>query len=539
MKGLGKIKMKKYSIGIDFGTLSARAILVDLKNGKELESSVFEYPHKVIEKNFNNEKIDNSYAFQHPQDYLDALSYTLKDLIKKTNVNTDDIVGVGIDFTSCTMLPVKNDGTPLCFLDEFKNEPMAYVKLWKHHGAEKEAEYMTKIAEETNQKWLKKYGGKVSSEWLFPKILETLNKAPDVYNETDRFIEAGEWIVWMLTGNEIHSSCMAGYKGMYNKKGGFPDKEYFRAVALELENIIGSKISENISTVGTKAGEICDYGEKLTGLKKGTAVAVPIIDAHASLPAAGVVNPKKLMLIIGTSSCHIILSEEEKNIEGLCGVVEDGVIPGYYGYEAGQCCVGDSFSWYIDNCVPKKYYDEALANNKDIYSYMEEKAKALKVGESGLVTLDWFNGNRTPLVNYNLTSSISGLTLKTTPEEIYRSIIESTAFGTKVILDLYENNGVEVDEIIASGGIAEKSELCMQIYADVTGRPIKISASPQACALGSAMFASVCGGYFPDISSASAVMSKIKEKIYYPISENCEKYKELYNKYCEMVKFFS
>ncbi len=531
--------MKKYSVGVDFGTLSARALLVDLETGAELETSVFEYPHKIIEKEFNGKILDNSYAFQHPSDYIDALAYTVKDVLKKSKVNPEDVVGIGIDFTSCTMLPVKKDGTPLCFSEKFKDEPMAYVKLWKHHGAEKEAEIMTKIAEETNQEWLKRYGGKVSSEWLFPKILETLNKAPEVYYEAERFIEAGEWLVWLLTGKEIHSSCMAGYKGMHHKKKGFPNLEYLKAVAPEFENIIGTKVSGDISVVGTKAGEINDYGQTLTGLKKGTSVAVPIIDAHAALPSSGVVSPGKLMLIIGTSSCHIVLSDKEKEIEGLCGVVEDGVIPGYFAYEAGQGCVGDSFSWFIDNCVPKKYYDEAEKENIDIYKYMEKKAKNINVGENGLVALDWFNGNRTPLVNYNLTSVISGLTLKTKPEDIYRAIIESTAFGTKLILDIYEKNGVLVDGIIAAGGIAEKSELVMQIYSDVTGRMIKISGSQQAGALGSAMFAAVCGGYFPDISSAAEVMSKIKDKIYYPNKENTEKYNVLYRKYLDMMEYFS
>lgn len=527
--------MSKYSVGVDFGTLSARAVLVNLENGKEVETAVFAYPDGVIEKSFKGKKLDNSYAFQNPRDYILALCETVKGVLKKSGISLDDVAGLGIDFTSCTVLPVKKDGTPLCFCEKYENEIMSYAKLWKHHGGEREAELMTKIAKETNPSLLKRYGGKVSSEWLFPKILETLNKNPEIYEEADCFTEAGDWLMRQITGEKASSLCMAGYKAMYDKKDGFPDGDYFERADKRLKNIIGTKVCDRVLSVGEKLGEINERGAEITGLNAGTAVAVPIIDAHSALLACGVVTEGRLMLIMGTSSCHIVLAKEKKEIEGLCGVVEDGIVPGYFAYEAGQTCVGDSFEWFMENCVPKKYYDEAKKQNMNIYDFMEKKAGECDNFQSGLVCLDWFNGNRTPYVDFTLTSAISGLTLKTKTEELYRAIIEGTAFGTRAILDLYEKNGIEIKEITAAGGIAEKSGLIMQIYADVTGRKIKLSGSPQAGALGSAVLGAVAGGYFKNINDAVSVMAKIKDRVYVPSKENTEKYNLLYKKYCRLA----
>lgn len=455
--------------------------------------------------------------------------------MEKSKISKDDVVGLGIDFTSCTVLPTKANGTPLCFCEKYKDNVMSYAKLWKHHGGENEAEYMTKIAVETGEPNLERYGEKVSSEWLFPKILETLNKTPEIYDDTDCFIEAGDWIAWQITGTKAHSSCMASYKGMYSKKDGFPSEKYFEKLNKKMKNIIGTKVSDNILQVGEKWGEINSYGAKITGLNEKTAVAVPIIDAHSALFGCKVTTPGKLMLIMGTSSCHILLSKEEKNIKGLCGIIEDGIVPGYFAYEAGQTCVGDSFSWFINNCVPKKYYDEAENTKTNIYEYMEKKASETHNFDNNLVCTDWFNGNRTPYADFTLTASISGLTLKTKPENIYRAIIEGTAFGTKRIIELYENNGISINEIVAAGGIAEKSDFIMQMYADVTNKTIKISGSPQAGALGSAVLGAKASGYFKSLDNATEVMSKIKEKTFYPIKENVEKYKKLYEKYCDLA----
>ncbi len=531
--------MKKYSIGIDYGTLSARALLVDMTTGAEVAVSEFAYPHAVIEGKFlDGSDLEKTTALQHPQDYLDALKNTLTDIIAKSGISTDEVAGIGLDFTSCTVLPVTEDGTPLCFLDEFKNNPQAYVKLWKHHSAQPEADEITALAEAENAKWLDTYGKKVSSEWIFPKIYETLHKAPEVYEKAFRFVEAADWLTWQMTGIETHSSCMAGYKGLWNKAESYPSNEFWGKLDSRLGNIIGTKISENVLPTGTKLGEINESGSKLTGLSTGTAVAVPIIDAHAALPAAGIVDGRKLMMIIGTSTCHIVMSEKDNPVDGICGSVTDGIIPGLVAYEAGQACVGDSFDWFIKNCVPESYATDAKAQGKNIFAYVTEKAEALNVGESGILALDWWNGNRTPLADYDLTGMILGLTLQTKPEEIFRGIIESTAFGTKAIVDLYENNGVEINEVYAAGGISQKNALLMQIYADVLGKEIKIASSTQAGAKGSAIFASVAGGYFDTVQKAADVIADKCEITYTPNPEDTKKYEKIYREYVELTDYF-
>ena len=529
----------KYVIGIDYGTLSARAILVSAEDGKELAESVSVYPHAVMDETLpDGTPLEKNSAFQHPQDYLDALKNTVSEVLAKSGALADDVAGIGIDFTSCTMLPVDASGTPLCFYDEFKSEPHAYVKLWKHHSAQPEADEITKKAIENGEKWLDIYGGKVSSEWLFPKIYETLNKAPNVYDRADRFIEAGDWLTLMLTDGDVLSSCMAGYKGMWNKNDGYPSPEFLEKISPKLKNIVGTKIGTNVKPTGTKAGEISKKGASLTGLKEGTTVAVPIIDAHAALPAAGIAEGGKLMLIIGTSTCHILMDEKEKNVKGICGMVKDGIIPGLYAYEAGQAAVGDIFEWYVKNNAPYSYAIEAEKENKNIYTYLTEKAEKKEIGESGLVALDWWNGNRTPFADYDLKGAIFGYTLNTKAEDVFRALLESTAFGTKAIVDLYEENGIEIDEIYATGGISQKNKFMMQMYADVLGKPVIVPDISQAGAMGSAIFAAFASGCYDDVKSAVENMVRLTKTTYAPNDERHEKYGELYKKYKKLVELF-
>ena len=531
--------MKKYSIGVDFGSLSARAVLVDLTTGEEMAASVFEYPHAIMSESLpSGKKLEMDSALQHPQDYLDAFSNTVPKVLKQANVSKDDVVGVGIDFTACTVLPVLEDGTPVCFLEEYKDEPHAYVKLWKHHAAQKEANRINELAQEMGEKWLDRYGGKISSEWQFPKLLEILNKNEEIYNKMDRFVEATDWVVWQLTGVETRSACTAGYKGIWHKHDGYPSKEFFKALDPRMENVIGTKISDKVNALGTKAGVLNDFGSKLTGLNKGTAVAVGNVDAHVSIPAVGIAESKKMLMIMGTSTCHILMGDTEQTVKGMCGVVEDGVLPGYFGYEAGQSCVGDHFDWFVKNCLPENYKKEAEKLGMGIHKYLREKAKKLRPGESGLIALDWWNGNRSILVDADLTGVILGMNLSTKPEEIYRALIEATAYGTKTIIDAFEKSSVAVDELYAAGGIAQKDELMMQIYADVTNREIKISESSQAPALGSAIFGAVAGGYFSNIHDAAKALGKVKENVYKPIPENVEIYKKLYNEYKILHDYF-
>jgi L-ribulokinase len=535
--------MHKFSIGVDFGTLSGRAVLVDIVSGEEVAVAVHEYTHGVMDERLpDGTPLGVDWALQHPQDYLDVFRITIPQVLKMASVSPDQIAGVGIDFTACTMLPVTVDGTPLCFLDEFRKRPNAWIKLWKHHAAQDEANKLNAIAEKRGEKFLRRYGGKISSEWLIPKIWQTVNEDPEVYDKAARFLEAADWVIWQLTGVETRNTCTAGYKAIWHKHDGYPSKDFFRALHPKMENLVDEKLSRHLLPVGTKAGGLTAAAAKLTGLKEGTAVAVANVDAHVSIPAVGITSSGKMLAIIGTSTCHMLLGDIEKEVPGMCGVVEDGIIEGFFGYEAGQSCVGDHFQWFVENCTPADYMAEADRRSIDMHALLTEKASALKPGESGLVALDWWNGNRSVLVDVDLTGMILGMTLTTKPEEIYRALIEATAYGTKMIIDTFEENGVPVNEFYAAGGIAEKNPFVMQIYADVINREIKISGSPQAPALGSAMFGAVAAGKaaggYDTIQDAAAVMAKVKDNTYKPIPGNVAAYKKLYAEYKILHDYF-
>ena len=535
--------MHKFSIGVDFGTLSGRAVLVDIVSGEEVAVAVHEYTHGVMDEKLpDGTPLGVDWALQHPQDYLDVFRITIPQVLKMASVSPDQIAGVGIDFTACTMLPVTADGTPLCFLDEFRKRPNAWVKLWKHHAAQDEANKLNAIADKRGEKFLRRYGGKISSEWLIPKIWQTVNEDPEVYDRAARFLEAADWVIWQLTGVETRNTCTAGYKAIWHKHDGYPSKDFFRALHPKMENLVDEKLSRHLLPVGTKAGGITSAAAKLTGLNEGTAVAVANVDAHVSIPAVGITSSGKMLAIIGTSTCHMLLGDIEKEVPGMCGVVEDGIIEGFFGYEAGQSCVGDHFQWFVENCTPADYKAEADSRGIDMHALLTEKASALKPGESGLVALDWWNGNRSVLVDVDLTGMILGMTLTTKPEEIYRALIEATAYGTRMIIDTFEENGVPVNEFYAAGGIAEKNPFVMQIYAEVINREIRISGSPQAPALGSAMFGAVAAGKvaggFDTIQDAAAVMAKVKDYTYKPIVANVTAYKMLYAEYKILHDYF-
>lgn len=525
--------MSKYSIGLDFGTLSGRAVIVNIETGEELASSVLEYKHGVI-----TNKLPENYALQHPADYIEVLYFIIKDCIEKSKVNPADIVGVGVDFTSCTVLPVMENGTPLCFLDEFKDNPHAYVKLWKHHAAQKEADEINALAKKTNAPWLGQYGGITSCEGMFPKVLETLRADENLYNKTYRFIEAGDWIVWLLTGSETHSVCATGFKAIWNETTGYPNREFLKALDSRLENIVGTKLSTDIKLLSETAGYITKETANITGLREGTPVSPALIDAHAAIPALGITKPGELMLILGTSSCHITLSDKEMHIPGICGYVKNGIVDGLYAFEAAQASVGDCLNWFAENCTPHSYCIGAEKKGVSIHQYLTEKAKKLPPGSNGLIALDWWNGSRTPYVNANLSGMILGLTLSTKPEEIYKALIEATAYGTKRIIDLYEENGIKINKVYATGGIAEKNELFMQIYSDVTGKEIFLSDTPYGCAYGSAVLGAVNKNGYATLSEAAEKMKKVKDFSYKPNPENHIAFNKLYSEYKKLSEYF-
>lgn len=535
--------MAKYSIGVDYGTLSGRALIVNNETGEELASSVFEYPHAVMDEKLpSGKKLGVDWALQHPQDYLEVLYHTIPAVLKESGVKKEDVTGLGLDFTACTILPVKADGTPLCFLNEYEDEPHAYVKLWKHHAAQDQANRLNAVAEQRHENWLKNYGGKISSEWAIPKIWQVLEEAPELYDAADKFIEAADWVVWQLCGKENRNSCCAGYKEMWNKRTGYPSREFFRALDERLENVVDDKLSRDISPMGSKAGGLTAAMAEKLGLCEGTAIAQAIIDAHVFVPAAGIAEAGKMLAIMGTSTCHMLLGNEEKQVKGMCGVVEDGILPGFFGYEAGQSCVGDHFQWFINNCLPASYVNDAKEKGLNIHKYLREKAEKYKPGESGLVALDWWNGNRSCLVDVDLTGLLLGMTLQTKPEEIYRALIEATAYGTRMIIETFREYGVEVNEFYAAGGIAKKDPMTMQIYADIIKLPIRIAGSDQGGALGSAIFGSVAAGKgnggYDSVFDAASKMGKVLDTVYLPIKENSDIYDKLFDEYKILHDYF-
>lgn len=535
---------KKYVIGIDYGTQSGRAILVDVNDGTELASSVVTYKTGVIDDFLpeTHEKLPEDWALENPDDYLDVLFEAVPDAVKKSGVAKEDIIGIGVDFTSCTMMPVAKDGQVLCQKKEFRKNPHSWVKLWKHHAAQKYANKLNCIAKERGEKFLSRYGGKISSEWLIPKIWQILDEAPEIYDAAYKFMEATDWITMQLTGVETRNSCTAGYKAIWNKKEGYPSKEFFKSLDKRLENVVEDKLSTDILPIGSKAGNLkADMAQRM-GLQPGIAVSVGNVDAHVSAPAVKVLKPGQMVMIMGTSICDVLIGDKEKIVPGMCGVVEDGAIPGYFAYEAGQSAVGDIFEWFVKNCVPANYMEEAEKRNINIHKLLEEKASKLKPGESGLLALDWWNGNRSVLVDTDLTGLILGENLLTKPEEIYRALIEATAFGKRMIIDTFNNNGVPVKELFACGGLPEKNKMLMQIYADVNNMEIKLSNSKQTPALGSAMFGAVAGGKrsggYDSIFEAAEKMAHLKEYSFKPIPENVAIYNKIYAEYKKLHDYF-
>lgn len=535
--------MGRYAIGLDYGTLSGRAVLIDVATGEELASSVYEYPHGVMDEALpNGAKLPPDWALQHPSDYIGVLANTIPAVLKESGVNPGDVIGVGADFTACTVLPVKADGTPLCFLPEFEGEPNAYVKLWKHHAAQDKATRLNEIAASRGEKWLGNYGGKISSEWAIPKLWQVLDEAPQVYAAADRWIEAADWIIWQLTGVETRNSCTAGYKAIWNKNAGYPDDAFFKALDPRMEHVVDEKLSRTILPLGSRAGVITEAAASLTGLCPGTPVAVGNVDAHVCVPAVGIDGPGKMLAIMGTSTCHIMVDEKELQVPGMCGVVADGVLPGYYGYEAGQSCVGDHFAWFIDNCLPASYYEQAKAQGINIHQFLRQKAQVQRPGESGLLALDWWNGNRSVLVDADLSGVMLGMTLQTKPEEIYRALIEATAYGTRMIIENYREHGLAVEEFYASGGISQKDPMTMQIYADVINMPVRIAGSAQGPAYGSAMFGAVAAGKaaggFDTIFDAARALGRVKDTVYTPNPENAAIYDKLFAEYRTLHDYF-
>ncbi len=533
----------KYVIGVDYGTLSARAIVVDVQNGQTLATVVKEYPHGVMDQALpDGTLLLKDWALQHPKDYSEVLEEIVPAAIKQSGVDKADIIAIGTDFTGSTTMPVDKAGVPLCMKPEYAHEPHAYVKLWKHHGAQAEADEMTRIALERDEGWLAAYGGKIFSEWSLPRLWQVLKEAPHIYESMDAWIEAGDWLVWQLTGQYTQNSCTTGYKSLYQKQIGYPPEEYFAALDERLRHVIREKCTAPVLTVGSKAGELTEEWAKKFGLNPGIAVSTSMVDGHVGIMSCGITKPGPMMGIIGTSACYMTLGETYTDVPGTCGAVEDGLIPGYYGYEAGQSCVGDMLGWLVENFVPARYEKAAQEKGISVHQYLTQLAEKLPPGESGLLTLDWWNGNRSLLADSTLSGMILGMTLQTKPEEIYRSMMEAAAFGARMIIEHYRKHDVPITEFRASGGISRKNPLMMQIYADVLGIPVKVMNTDQGGALGAAIMGATAAGAgsggYDDLRSATSAMAASVEVTYEPSVAHKGVYDKLYAEYCRLHDYF-
>lgn len=529
---------EKYVVGVDYGTLSGRAVVVRVSDGQELASAVFEYPHAVMDETLaeTGEKLPPDWALQDPMDYVAVLKNAVPEAIKQSGIDPSQVVGIATDFTACTMVPVSSDGTPLSTLEKYKTNKHAYVKLWKHHAAQPHADRINEVARERGEKWLSRYGGQISSEWELAKGLQILEEAPEIYQAMDKLVEAADWIIWQLSGSYLRNACTAGYKGNL-QDGEYPPKEYFAALNPDFADFAESKIKHTIGELGQRVGGLTKEASSWTGLPEGIAVAVGNVDAHVTAPAAKATKPGQMVAIMGTSTCHVMNGDKLADVPGMCGVVDGGIISGLYGYEAGQSGVGDIFAWYVNNQVPARYFEQAEKAGKSIHEYLTDLAATQEVGEHGLVALDWHSGNRSVLVDHELSGILLGATLTTKAEDGYRALLEATAFGTRKIVETFRSSGIPVEEFIVAGGLI-KNKFLMQLYSDITRLPLSVLESEQGPALGSAIHAAVAAGIYSSVNDAAEKMGKVSKALYTPNEERAKKYDALYEEYEILHDYF-
>ncbi len=527
-----------YVVGVDFGTLSGRALVVRVSDGAELASATLDYPHGVMDSTLvaTGERLPPEWALQVPADYVAVLKSTVPEAVAAAGIDPAHVIGIGTDFTASTPMPVLADGTPLNEIGVYETRPHAYVKLWKHHAAQAQADRINELARERGETWLPRYGGLISSEWEFAKGLQLLEEDRELYEAMDHFVEAADWIVWQLTGVYVRNACTAGYKGIL-QDGEYPPSEFLSALNPDFADFATTKIEHTIGQLGDAAGTLSPRAAEWIGLPAGIAVAVGNVDAHVTAPAAQAVEPGQMLAIMGTSTCHVMNSEVLTEVQGMCGVVDGGIVSGLYGYEAGQSGVGDIFAWYVENQVPGSYREAAEAAGLSIHQHLTELVRDQPVGGHGLVALDWHNGNRSVLVDTQLSGVVFGSTLQTRPEEIYRALLESTAFGSRMIVETFAASGVPVTEFIVAGGLL-KNTFLMQTYSDILRMPVSTIASDQGPALGSAIHAAVAAGAYADVLEAGRAMGKVDRAVYTPDAARADAYDALYAEYSELHDYF-
>jgi len=518
-------------IGIDYGTLSGRAVVVRVSDGAELGTAVHDYRHGVIDEVLpsTGERLPPEWALQHPTDYIEVLQLAVPGAIAAAGIDPSNVIGIATAFTASTPLPVAADGTPLCLLARFADRPHAYPKLWKHHAAQGQADRINALARARDEPWLGRYGGFISSEWEFPKALQVLEDDPVVYAATARWIEAADWIVWQLCGEYRRNPTTAGYKGIL-QGGRYPDEDFLTALNPDFADFTATRLDAVPGALGSAAGRLTEEAAAWTGLPVGIAVAVGNVDAHVTVPAAKAAEAGRMVAIMGTSTCHVMNGDHLAEVPGMCGVVDGGITTGYWGYEAGQSGVGDLLGWFVENGVPAGIVAEAAEAGRTVHEQLTELGWAEPVGAHGLVALDWHGGNRSVLVSAELSGLIVGQTLATRPEQIYRALVEATAFGTRKIVETFSASGVPVMEFIAAGGLIKNRRL-MQTYSDVLGMPISVIGSEQGPALGAAIHAAVAAGAYPDVIAASEVMGSLNSAVYTPNALDAAIYDRLYAEY--------
>lgn len=529
--------MKQYGIGMDFGSLSARAVLVRLCDGTPMpKSCVYEYPHGVI-TSLCGTPLPKSYALQDPSDYLSALEFCLSRVVEQNGVDSSEVASIGIDFTDATILPVDKFGIPLCQDPKFERNPHAWVKLWKHHGGEQYVEEMEEVARKVGDDLLSYSGGKISCELTYPKILETLRQAPEVYEATDLFMHAGDFVARNLTGCFCHSSTYASLKEHRKPNGLYPSPAYFAALDPRMEHLIGTKISEEITELCKPVGTLTPAWSARTGLPSDVVVATPVVDAHAPYPIAGI-EDGLLLLALGTSACACLLTDMGAPIYGVMSQGFNIAVPNKNSYDAGISAMGDLFAWFVTNCVPSSYERAAAEAGMNIHGYLCALAQKQSPGQHGLLALDWWNGSRSVLCDNRLSGLLLGMSLSTKPEDIYRALMETCAYALRRVIEMYEAGGAKVKKIMATGGISKKNPLMMQICADVFGKEIRVLASDEPTALGSAAYGAVACGYYASLEEASAHMKGAVSATYKPTAEGAAAYEELYREYLRLCDYF-
>ncbi|WBU39380.1 ribulokinase [Homoserinibacter sp. YIM 151385] len=523
---------------MDFGTLSGRALVVRVEDGAELGSAVHEYRHGVMDRELaaTGAELPPEWALQDAADYVEVLREAVPAAIRAAGIDPASVIGVATDFTASTPMPVLADGTPLSDLPELREHPHAYVKLWKHHAAQAQATRITELAAERGETWLPRYGGSISSEWEVAKALQLLEEDPEVYARTVHWIEAADWIVWQLSGVYLRNACTAGYKGI-RQDGASPSAAFLGALNPDFAGFADDKLDHEIGELGDRAGGLTAEAAAWTGLPEGIAVAVGNVDAHVTAPAARATAPGEMVAIMGTSTCHVMSSDRLAEVPGMCGVVDGGIVAGLYGYEAGQSGVGDILGWYVERQVPGELRAEAEAAGRSVHEHLSELAWARPVGAHGLLALDWHSGNRSVLVDTELSGLVVGLTLATRPEDVYRALVEATAFGARQIVETFRDAGVPVTRFVAAGGLIRNRRL-MQTYADVLRMPIDVIGSEQGPALGAAIHAAVAAGAYPDVRAAGEAMGRRIDAAFVPDAASADAYDALFADYRELHDHF-